>query len=570
MTLGRREFVVGSVGAAALSSIVTGCSGGGSDTGSDAQRGVVDLPVDAELFAHGIASGDPLQDRVILWSRISGMTDSVEVDWLVASDPELRKVVKSGTATASEASDFTVKVDVTGLSVGATYYYAFSYGQTGRSKVGRTRTLPDPSVSHVRFAFTSCANYNNGFFHAYRAIAERSDLDVWIHLGDYIYEYADGVYGSKEDIGRAYVPANETITLADYRARYAQYRGDPDLQEVHRQHPAIIVWDDHEVADNASLVGAVNHDPSEGDYQERKRAGTQAFVEWLPIRVADTELPPRIYRSFQFGNLFDLIMLDTRLIGRDLQAGGLQSPGDPALWVDPTRQLLGTEQEQWLGEELIKSRERGATWRVLGNQVMFARTKNPLTNQILNADAWDGYQAARDRVITQIKENGIDNLVLLTGDIHTSWAFDLAVDPFSSEGYDRATGSGSFGVELVGPAVTSRGLEWDEDTTDRGYAEALLSSTHPHLKFLEVTRKGYVLVDVQEERVQAEWYFVANHLENSAEARQTELAKAFVCSAKSAHLVEVDEATPPKKAPVAAPDEREASLGALVLRSVAV
>jgi alkaline phosphatase D len=564
MTLGRREFVVGSVGAATLSQLLNGCgsdSGGGKpedagsgDAGTD-KTPIAELPRDEALFAHGVASGDPLKDRVLLWTRLSTDGDGPhQVRWVLSSDAELKQVVKSGTFSTDGDRDFTVKVDVDGLEPAAVYYYAFAFGE-GRSGIGRTRTLPDDDVAHVRFAFTSCANYNNGYFHAYRAIAERSDLDVWVHLGDYIYEYADGVYGDLS-LGRTHAPLNETVTLDDYRTRYAQYHQDPDLQELHHQHPLIVVWDDHEFADNAWMGGAVNHQPdTEGDWNDRKRAASRAFLEWLPIRVPDPSmLPPIIYRTFAFGDLFDLIMLDTRIIGRDEQAGGLEETGDPAVWKDPSRQLLGSTQEEWLKNALSSSHDRGATWRLLGNQVMFAEARDPRTvDGILNADQWDGYQAAREHIVSHVKQNGIDNLVILTGDIHTSWAFDLAEDPFDPKNYDPATGEGAFGVEFVGPSVTSLGYE---ESASLELAKTLLPMAHPHLKFLDLTRKGYVLVDVTEERVQGEWYFVGNHKENTDSARKTELAKAFVCNSRRPHLVEASGPSDDKPdAPAPAPAE---------------
>jgi alkaline phosphatase D len=556
MTLGRREFVVGSVGAATLSGVISGCAegasggdpeGGAQDAGADAgdeERPIAELALDTERFADGVASGDPLGDRVILWSRLSGAgTGSHAVRWVLARDPELTDVVREDSATTSAARDFTIKVDVDGLSPGSVYYYGFAFGD-GRSAIGRTRTLPDAAVTQVRFAFTSCANFNNGYFHAYRQIAQRSDLDVWVHLGDYIYEYADGEYGDAS-LGRTLAPLNEIVSLEDYRTRYALYRRDPDLQELHRQHPLIVVWDDHEFADNAYADGAYNHQPdSEGDWGERKRVASQAFLEWLPIRVAGSALPPTIYRSFAFGNLFDLIMLDTRIVGRAQQAGNLDDPGDPAIWTDPGRQLLGSEQEAWLTTALSDSQQRGATWRVVGNQVMFAETKHPLRGNILNADQWDGYQPARQRIVSHVKTEGIENLVVLTGDIHTSWAFELAENPFEAANYDPATGRGSYGIELVCPAVTSLGLEGDANAE---LAPSLLPMSNPHLKFINVTRKGYVLVDVTDERLQAEWYFVANHKEDSAAAREETLAKAFVCMSRQPHLVVADAATPPRE-----------------------
>jgi alkaline phosphatase D len=545
MTLGRREFVIGSVSTAALAQLGSGCasedkcdSQGGCDAPDEPElKPIAELKLDEELFAHGVASGDPLSDAIILWTRISTDAAAETVRWVIANDEDLKDVVKTGSAKTDSSSDFTVKVDVDGLQAGHTYYYAFARAEEARSVTGRARTLPAEGVDHVRFAFTSCANYNNGYFHAYRAIRERDDLDVWIHLGDYIYEYADGEYGDPS-LGRTLDPKNEAITLPDYRKRYAQMRSDEDLRELHRKHSCIVVWDDHEVADNASLVGAVNHMPDEGDWQQRVKAGTQAFKEWLPLRLPDAKDPARIYRRFEFGKLFDLIMIDSRLYGRDAQAGGLQDAGDPAVWVDPKRQLLGEKQEEWLKEALSSSRERGATWRVLGNQVIFAENRDPLKGgtTILNADAWDGYQPARERIVSHIKKNGIDNLVVLTGDIHTSWAFDLAEDPFDMANYDPATGKGSFGVELVGPSITSLGLE--NDATLSAAAPVLLPQTHPHLKFVEVTKKGYVLVDVKEDRVQAEWYHVADHKKNDDAGRAISLFKAYLCNAKSAHLVE--------------------------------
>jgi alkaline phosphatase D len=546
MTLGRREFVVG-VSTVALARLSSGCSdsdkcgekGSDSSCGDDNQselKPIAELSVDSTLFAHGVASGDPLTDAVILWTRITKEGDQKTLRWLIANDEALTDVVKSGTVLTDASRDFTAKVDVDGLSAGSTYYYAFAFEEEGRSITGRARTLPEADVAHVRFAFTSCANFNNGFFHAYRAIAERDDLDVWIHLGDYIYEYADGEYGDTS-LGRTLDPKTEALSLSDYRKRYAQVRNDPDVLALHQQHTCIVVWDDHEVADNASLTGAVNHMPDEGDWGARVKAGTQAFIEWLPLRLPDTKDPARIFRTFSFGKLFDLIMIDTRLYGRDTQAGGLQSPGDPAVWADPKRQLLGEKQEQWVKDELSASRERNAGWRFLGNQVMFAENRDPLsaTNAILNADAWDGYQPARARIVSHIKQNGIDNLVVITGDIHTSWAFDLAENPFDPANYNPATGMGSFGVELVGPAVTSAGLE-NEATVD--LAPVVLPSTHPHLKFVEVTKKGYVLVDVNYDRVQAEWYFVADHKKDDDAARATTLAKAYACASKTSRLVE--------------------------------
>lgn len=551
MSLGRRDFIIGTVGAAATASLLDGCDDSGSDPKPDAQLPdagsgqVADLPVDTGVFAHGVASGDPMSDRVIIWTRVSAMpVAAVYMEWTVARDPALREVVQSTQIGAHAELDYTVKVDVSGLEPGTTYYYAFSIPGSGiRSVIGRTRTLPR-ETNHARLAFTSCSNYQNGYFNAYRAIAQRHDLDLWIHLGDYIYEYGNGQYGSLA-AERPLVPPTETITLADYRARYAHYRSDPDLQEVHRQHPLIVVWDDHEFANNAYEEGAQNHNPElgEGPWIERKRAASQAFFEWLPIRPpAVTEPVPRIFRSFAFGDLFDLIMLDTRIIGRDQQAGLDTAPGvmvgDPSVWLDESRQILGSEQEAWFLESLSASRARGATWRLIGNQVIFSQTRSPLdAGSILFSDFWDGYQPARTRVIDHILSQGIQNIVFLTGDIHSSWAMELSKDPFATPR------TPPFAVELVGPSVTS--MAFEGDPTAEALVAALLGA-NPQVKFGEVTRKGYVLVDLTPERMQAEWYFVTNpKLPN---VPSEELFVAYTCVKDTAQLALAAAPSPSKLA----------------------
>jgi alkaline phosphatase D len=531
--------------------------------GSPPPRGaaIAKVMVDRAVFAHGVASGDPLRDRVLLWTRVTQDTgDPVSLSWVVTSDPELTDVVQEGTVSAEPERDYTVVVDVEGLAPGTTYYYAFAASEDARSLTGRTRTLPEAGIDRARIAFTSCANYNNGYFNAYRAIAQRADLDLWIHLGDYIYESADGVYGDPE-IDRAYEPAAETLSLEDYRARHAQYRRDPDLQELHRQHPIIVVWDDHETANDAYVDGAENHQPDEGDWSARKRAGMQAFLEWLPVRAERTEPTPQIYRAFAFGDLFDLLMLDTRYWARDMQAGYGEDKGEAEVWTDPNRTLIGDDQETWLLDSLKASRDRGTVWRFIGNQVIFSPTRDPRDGLIVFADFWDGYQAQRTRIVDQILANGIDNLVFLTGDIHTSWAIDVARDPFDPEAYDPATGEGAFAVEVVGPAVSSPGLE---GTDLAALAPTLLRSVNPHVHFSEVTRKGYVLLDVTPERVQAEWYFVRDHKQPGDSTE--ELGQVFVCQAGAPHLVAASEVSMPRAdASPLAPSE--AATAAVIVRA---
>jgi alkaline phosphatase D len=471
---------------------------------------------DGSPFLHGVASGDPLAGAVILWTRVSGdasAPESFSVRWIVSRDPGLSEVVAHGTAGTDASADFTVKVDVSGLRPGRTYYYCFE-ALGHRSPIGRTRTLPVGGVARLRLAVASCSNHPYGYFNAYRAIAERADLDAVIHLGDYIYEYANGQYGDGAPLDRVPEPNHEIVSLADYRTRHAQYKTDPDLQEAHRQHPFIAVWDDHESANDAFRDGAANHQPlGEGEWETRKQAAIQAYFEWMPIRPQGRDSEARVYRSFAFGDLVDLIMLDTRLIGRDQQvAGGC----DASAIDDPDRQLLGPEQEAWLVAELRASKRRRTRWRLLGQQIMFGQLLDVLNAPmtcVLNTDQWDGYGASRARVLEALRVHRVDNVVFLTGDIHSSWGNDIAANPFDPAAYDVATGRGSVAVELVTPAVTSPGID---DAAQAALLASVLRGTHPHVKFVELYHRGYLLVDVTPERIQAEWYHLATILERSS------------------------------------------------------
>ncbi len=290
-------------------------------------------PASDPAFLHGVASGDPLSDRIILWTRVSPkvLTGSVPVTWSVAKDPKLTQVVGRGQTETGASRDFTVKIDAPGLEPGTTYYYRFE-ALGSQSPLGRTRTLPATSVDRVRLGVASCANLPFGYFNAYASLARRNDLDAVLHLGDYFYEYENGKYGDGTKLNRLPAPDKEIVALADYRERHAQYKSDPDLQAVHRQHPFIAVWDDHETRQR-HLGGrrARITPPTRVIGSRRKAAAVRAYFEWMPIRQdAQTRLP-RIYRTFSFGNLADLIMLDTRVVGRDLQVEredvkGLEQP----------------------------------------------------------------------------------------------------------------------------------------------------------------------------------------------------------------------------------------------------
>jgi alkaline phosphatase D len=451
---------------------------------------------DSSLFRHGVASGDPLVDRVIIWTRLTPAAeeDLVPVEWLIAADPQLNRVLQRGITYTNSQFDYTVKVDVTRLDPGTTYYYRFT-SRGASSPVGR--------VDRLRFAVTSCSNFPYGFFNSYRAIANRRDLDAVLHLGDYIYEYAEGQYGNGTALGRAPLPNREIVSLQDYRTRYAQYRSDADLQEIHRQNPFIVVWDDHESTNDAWQAGAQNHQPdNEGDWSTRRALAIQAWNEWMPVR--EQPFLGEIYRTFRFGDLIDLIMLDTRLAGRNQQAPNGASP----LNLDPSRTLLGLEQEDWFYRQLNVSRIRGTRWRVVGQQVMMGQLLNPADGSFFNSDQWDGYTASRNRLLQFLGANQIENVVVLTGDIHSSWGNEIAANPFSA-----ATATPQ-AVEFVTPAVTSPGID---DRAQANLLQAQIGATHPHVKFVELFRRGYLLVDVTRDRAQAEWYHVRTITERTAD-----------------------------------------------------
>jgi len=477
------------------------------------------------LFRHGVASGDPLADRVILWTRVTtpaGRSGNrpIEVRWQVASDERLSRIVARGKAAAARERDFTVKVDAGGLEPGATYFYAFDTGGE-QSPIGRTRTLPARGAQRLRFGQVSCANYPTGYFNVYRCLANRPDLDAIVHLGDYIYEFSSNRYNDPS-ISRAVQPVNEIVTLEDYRNRYAFYRRDLDLQEVHRQHPFIVVWDDHEMANDAWSGGASNHLASQGDWKTRQRAAYRAYLEWMPIRESNTS-DIRLYRRFAFGGLADLVMLDTRAL-RDQQVAS----GDASGLADPRRTLLGAEQEQWLSNTLRDSQGSGALWRIIGQQILFSPMTMPGMG-VLKTDLWDGYPAARDRVFDMIESGRITDVAILTGDIHSSWAIDVPRQPWAA--YDPKTAKGSRAVEIVAPAVSSPPMFSSAAQRD---LVTMLEPLAPHLKFLEGESRGYVLLDVTAKTIVADWYLVPTVTERTE--RESRAAR-FTCERGSSRLV---------------------------------
>ena len=482
--------------------------------------------VTSRLFRHGVASGDPLTDRVMLWTRVTppatqSATTPIDVSWQIASDEALTQIVARGTTTTAEARDFTVKVDAGGLRPGRVYYYAFTTGGE-RSPIGRTKTLPERGNARMRLASVSCSNYPAGYFNVYRCLANRPDLDAVVHLGDYIYEFANGRYGDGTAAGRVPIPTGETVTLDDYRHRYATYRSDIDLQDAHRLHPFIVVWDDHELANDAWSGGAANHSADQGDWQTRRLGAYKAYLEWMPVRES-TQPGIRLYRSFRFGDLSDLIMLDTRAL-RDQQVDGR----DAAALADPRRSLMGSEQEAWCFDQLRASQKADTRWRLLGQQILFAPLSLP-GFPVQRPDVWDGYPAARTRVFDVLEREKIGNVAILTGDIHSSWALDVPRDPWG-KGYDATSGSGSVAVELVTPAISSPPFFASASQAD---AAKMLLPLARHLKFLEGEHRGYILLDISRDRLEADWYHVPG-----VDTRSVEESKVagFVCEHGSFRL----------------------------------
>lgn len=449
-------------------------------------------------FYFGVASGDPQQQQVVIWTKVwSEDTAPVPVQWEIATDTLLQNTVAKGVVNALAASAFTVKVLVQQLQPNTTYFYRFSAGSV-YSPVGRTRTTPVQADS-LRLAVVSCSHYEAGFFNAYGLLAQRHDLNAVIHLGDYIYE---GSYaGSKKPGVRQHIPAREILSLQDYRSRYAQYRLDSNLREAHRLHPFITVWDDHEFANNCYKDGAGNHQPEEGDWEARKERARKVYFEWLPVTDNEKET---IIRKITYGNLADIFMLDGRTEGRYKQCA---SPQDAQL-ADSTRTMLGKEQADWLTHGMQNS---AARWKVIGNQVIFSEVDaHKLSKKYaINPDAWDGYPFERKALFDSFYVHGIKNILIITGDIHTSWAFDLVQNPRSKNSYHAKTGKGVIGAEFVTPSVTSGNLS---SRLPRGLATMLggllkKKATNPHLRFLNVVDHGYILLDLNNEQAKGTWYF---------------------------------------------------------------
>ena len=454
------------------------------------------------LFTLGVASGDPTNDAVVLWTRLApdplnggGMGSALaEVTWQVALDPAMHQVIRQGIATAHPDNGHAVSVNVDGLIPDSWYYYQFSHAGE-KSRVGRTRTFPAPGLPapSMRFALVSCQNFEAGYYAAYRDISMQEDLDFVVHVGDYIYEGAADptVPAARRHNGP------ELSSIDDYRNRYALYRLDPHLQNAHAAFPFITTWDDHEV-DNDYAGLAPEDDQTAQEFLLRRANAYQVYAETMPLRPRVQGEPGSlsVYRSLQFGDLAEFFVLDTRQMRTDQPCGGslevLQAC--PAI-LDPSATMVGAEQEEWLFQGLLNSR---ATWKVLTQQVMMMRWDlGVLLGQsaglnVFNVDAWDGYQVARDRVMAFLGDHQIANPVVLTGDIHSSWAAELKPD-FTDPS------SPVTGTEFVCSSVTSRFGD-----ANVPLVRATLPS-NPHIRFFDGRHRGYVKCTVTPESWRADF-----------------------------------------------------------------
>jgi alkaline phosphatase D len=496
--------------------------------------GLLAMPLSAQSgergFTHGVASGEPTASSVLLWSRYEAEQPATiiwEMREAAGGDP-----VAGGEVEATPERDWCIKVIASDLKPGTWYQYRFRDKQGNVSSEGRTRTLPEGPVDRFRMAVFSCANIGFGWFNAYRHAAEADEFDLVVHTGDYLYEYQAGNYPSAEQTvaGRVLNPASEIVTLADYRARHAIYRRDPDLQRLTQLYPMIMVWDDHETANDSYADGAQNHQPdSEGEWSVRKRAALQAYREWLP--VSDDN-----WAAYEIGDLATILRLETRLVARDKPfsvADILAGKTDPEAavqalaafrqgdYLDPARTMLGARQEAWLAERLKRSRALGKPWQVLAQQVLMGSSRAPaileaaisdklpefvrqrLTAAMMaskagipsNLDAWDGYPAARDRLF-QASLEADANLVVLAGDTHNAWAFEL----------DH--GGAKVGVEFGGQSVSSPGLETYLGAIPADRLAQGMVGENPQLKWVDTSQRGYMAVELTPASASSEYRFL--------------------------------------------------------------
>jgi alkaline phosphatase D len=481
-------------------------------------------------FSHGVASGEPSSNSVLLWTRFVSGSGEAKLRAEIATDPQFRKIVAGGEIPATAGRDHIAKLTLGGLKPGRGYYYRFIAPDGTMSPTGRTRTLPEGKVDRYRMAVFSCSNLPFGWFNAYAHAAQARDFDLALHLGDYIYEYKRGDYPSTKDAvaGRLIEPANEIISLADYRLRYASYRADPDLQALHAAAPMLCMWDDHEFTNDAYADGAQNHQKDEGDWQLRKRVAEQAYREWMPVRDVDDG---ERWGSYRIGELADIFLTESRIGARSKPAElAIPKGADDAAvaaaikalasgdWQSLERTMLGRTQEEWLANGFRANKGR---WNVWAQQTIMGTIRQPddTVNWLApdtapfirervqrgalasnagipaNLDAWDGYPAARAHSLSAAQSSSAD-LVVLTGDSHNAWAFDLAHNGKSA------------GVEFAGQSVSSPGFENAFTGATPATVAKSVVATNPGLKWMDSSKRGYMVVELTPAKATSEWRFV--------------------------------------------------------------
>jgi alkaline phosphatase D len=479
------------------------------------------------VFAQGVASGDPFAKSVILWARVTppsgaGKKKPAFLDYCVSKDRSFKECVTRGTTITDAAVDWVAKVEARKLKPNTKYFYQWRYRQNDKTKpvyspIGRTTTLPradDASFKRLRLAYFSCSNFPVGFFTSYGQIArmaQRNEIDILVHTGDYIYEYNQTGSSFITDpvlrASRTHQPEREMVSLSDYRTRYNQYNSDVDTRAMRASAPLIPVWDDHEFTNDNWKDGAQNHQPAtEGDWAERELRALQAYYEALPIRQGNPDNKLQIFRSFEFGKLMKLIMLDTRVIGRDQQ--------NYTARADPNRSILGANQKAYFKAQLSQAQSSGQVWKIVGQQVLFARNCAYGAASFFS-DMWEGYYADQDEMMGFLESNRISNFVVLTGDIHAHWAWELPRYPCKAEakysGYNE-TGQGSLGVEFVSSSITS-GYSPVRPSPTESFQQTLdlwgggAKGLNPHNKYLERFYKGFAVLDIRPKHVTSSWYY---------------------------------------------------------------
>lgn len=463
-------------------------------------------------FYHGVASGDPDSESVVLWTRVTPeyQQDKIQILCELSETPEFNKIIQAHRINTSASRDYTAKLLVNDLDPGKNYFYRFKAFEK-YSPVGKTSTL---GKKDVKIAVASCSNIEFGYFNAYAAMA-RENFDLILHLGDYIYEYEADKYGDEEFVRKS-IPENEIISLQDYRDRYNQYKLDQDLQAAHASAAFVNIWDDHEITNNAYVSGGQNHQSHEGDYSTRKEIARQVFYEWLPIRDQNFH-----YRKLDGGDLIDIILLDERLAGRTMQADSI---GDPKRFAED-HTILGKEQLEWV-EKTIRNSD--ATWKLIGNQVIFSYCDWSLPGFNFNMDAWDGYPSDQEKFSEILKAT--DNAIIVTGDTHRAWAFEATHKPFPENNeYDPVA------LEFGVTSITSGNSDERFPVPLILMHEKLISGpeVNPHLKYVNTRDHGYLSLSINKERLIAHFRKVEDL---SSRSNKATTDKSFMVKANEKRL----------------------------------